>query len=301
MDNDTPTKKCSKCGIDKQRSNFYRQGRKSDGLQIYCKDCVRTKRGSSKRISPYDGAKNGYKFCSICKKEKLETEEYFYKSSSFSSGYVSSCKECSKSRTSEYRLGHREEIAKKKAAEYLKNRERYKAQSRSNYHSSIEDRRRVAREHYHSNKEAMQKRDRARRKQQTANRRKAQRLNPDKYKIISHRYAARKRNLPDTLTKQEWQYALEYFNHCCAVCGRQLKDLFGAHTVAMDHWIPLSYEGVDNPGTVAENMIPLCHGQDGCNNSKGSKMPNDWLFDVYRKAKANRILKRIKDYFDSIK
>jgi len=81
---------------------------------------------------------------------------------------------------------------------------------------------------------------------------------------------ARKRLMPNTFTTEEWQHALNYFCGCCAVCNRQLNDMFGEYRAAIDHWIPLSYKGDDNPGTVANNIVPLCHGSGGCNNRKGS-------------------------------
>jgi len=107
---------------------------------------------------------------------------------------------------------------------------------------------------------------------------------------------ARKRGLPDDFTVDQWQRCLDYFNHCCAVCGRQMKDLFGTHTVAMDHWIPLS--SPDCPGTVAHNIVPLCHGEGGCNNSKGAKIPETWLKKRFGGRKAKAIVARIEAYFD---
>jgi hypothetical protein len=85
-------------------------------------------------------------------------------------------------------------------------------------------------------------------------------------------YIVRKRRLPDTFTEQDWQRALDYWDHKCAVCGRP-RGLW--HTLAADHWVPLT--SPECPGTVPTNIIPLCHGEGGCNNSKGKKMPDAWL------------------------
>ena len=111
---------------------------------------------------------------------------------------------------------------------------------------------------------------------------------------------ARKSSLPNTLTHVQWQHALNYFNGCCAVCGRQMNDMFGEFTAAMDHWIPLSYKGDDNPGTVAGNIVPLCHGVGGCNNSKHATNPEAWLKREFSTRKASQIMRRIQDYFNSI-
>jgi len=97
----------------------------------------------------------------------------------------------------------------------------------------------------------------------------------------------------DTWTPEQWKAALQYFNHCCAICGRQLKDLFGTHTAAADHWIALSKGG----STTAINILPLCHGEDGCNNSKGNKDPVEWLIERFGKRKAKKKLAEIEAYF----
>lgn len=120
-----------------------------------------------------------------------------------------------------------------------------------------------------------------------------------KAKIRSHRRMARKRNLPNTFTHDDWQHALNYFNGCCAVCGRQLTDLFTTHKAHADHWIPLN--DAFCPGSVATNIVPLCGGLDGCNQSKGSKLPNAWLIERFGKRKAEAILIRVKAYFDNIR
>jgi hypothetical protein len=67
----------------------------------------------------------------------------------------------------------------------------------------------------------------------------------------------------------------------------------------MDHWIPLSSPGC--PGTVATNMVPLCHGIGGCNNSKCDRDPQGWLLEKFGERKALEILERIPAYFRQLK
>lgn len=114
-----------------------------------------------------------------------------------------------------------------------------------------------------------------------------------KVKADYHRRAAKKRSLPSNYTSRDWNVALSYFDHRCAVCGRPIG-LW--HTLAMDHWIPLSNSNC--PGTIPTNIIPLCHGNDGCNNSKSTKDPLKWLVERFGKRKAARVMKRIQSYFD---
>jgi hypothetical protein len=56
-----------------------------------------------------------------------------------------------------------------------------------------------------------------------------------------------------------------------------------------------------NPGTVAHNILPLCHGEGGCNNSKRNKEPRQWLVEQLGQRKANAVYKRIMAYFEMVK
>lgn len=174
----------------------------------------------------------------------------------------------------EYRLQHRQERAAYKREYRRKNRGKYLVVNRV-YH----------RGYYRANKERAA--ESARRWREN---------NSDKLIIYQQRRRARKRQLPDTFTTAQWVACLEYFNYCCAVCGNQLRDLFG-NVPHADHWIPISYEGDANPGTVAENMICLCS---SCNHSKSAKLPDAWLRETYGTRKANEILVRVNAYFESV-
>lgn len=87
------------------------------------------------------------------------------------------------------------------------------------------------------------------------------------------------------------QPASEYFEGCCAVCCRSLNGV--AHRPAGDHWIPLNKGG----GTTRDNIIPLCDGVDGCNQSKADKDAYEWLIDRFDKRTADEINKRVQAYF----
>lgn len=117
--------------------------------------------------------------------------------------------------------------------------------------------------------------------------------------LRSSRRRARKRGLPNTFTKTEQEFMLRYFAYACAVCGNQEGFLW---TVVSDHWIPLS--SPQCPGTIATNMIPLCHAKQGeqfsCNGTKYNRAPLDWLRDRVGAYKANRIMKQIAVYFDIV-
>lgn len=114
-----------------------------------------------------------------------------------------------------------------------------------------------------------------------------------KHIVKAQKERAKRRALPHEYTAQDWLCALEYFNNHCAICGRQLNGMF--HTAAMDHWIPVS--SPDCAGTVRSNIIPLCHGVDGCNNSKGNREPFEWLTRKFGKRFAKRKLIEIEAFF----
>jgi hypothetical protein len=105
------------------------------------------------------------------------------------------------------------------------------------------------------------------------------------------RRLAQKRGLPHTFMPTDRLFMLQYWHYACALCGNQEGFTW---TLALDHFIPLSSPRC--PGTVATNIIPLCHGEGGCNNMKGSKEPQAWLRERYGARKAARILTAIQTY-----
>jgi 5-methylcytosine-specific restriction endonuclease McrA len=204
----------------------------------------------------------GYSVCKKCDEEKLLTSEYWIPAKAEKCGFRSVCRECQK----------------------IINRARRQANAESH--------RQYQRDYYSKTPEHIKQKQRDRHREW-------KKAHPDRCNLSTQKYAARKLGLPDTLTPDQWRFALDYFNGCCAACGRQLKDLFGTHRAAMDHWIPLV-----NPsckGTVADNIVPLCHGINGCNNSKGEKEAPQWLVERFGKRKAAKISQRITAYFSLVK
>jgi hypothetical protein len=116
----------------------------------------------------------------------------------------------------------------------------------------------------------------------------------------NRRRLSRKKELPFYFNKNNEKSALEYWNNCCAICGKEL-DLTPkprGHAVwAMDHWIAMDDRREDNPGTVPWNMLPMCHGEGSCNLSKNNNDPIEWLYRS-RPDEAGSILGRINIYFE---
>jgi hypothetical protein len=261
-------KRCTKCGVEypSTAEYFNRTKNTKSGLVSNCRKCSRqqkTEYNRSRGHKPrtFSVVENGMRRCTKCGEWKPNSLEHFNRDSQKADGVSPYCKDCDYQNTQRWRQ---------------ENPEKQLAKSRRESAAMTPLRREQRREYY---------RKYARRAVESG-----------RTKVVFNRRRARKHSLPDTLTHAEWQNALAYFGNCCAVCGRP-RGLW--HTIAADHWIPLASPNC--PGTVKENMIPLCHGIDGCNNSKNDIDPSEWLILKFGKRRAKQILARIQAYFDSLK
>ncbi len=182
------------------------------------------------------------------------------------------------------------------------NREKLRERARQYDADNRQKRREYERRYAVDNREKLREKQRryqiASREKSRENKRRWRDENRGQTRIYDMNRRSRKCNQPATMTIADWQNALDYFHNCCAVCGRQFNNLFNEYTAAQDHWIAQS--SLDCPGYVPTNIIPLCHGIGGCNNSKNAKDAAAWLTERYGKAKAQVILARIEIYFASL-
>lgn len=228
---------------------------------------------------------------------EIKQLEEFHKDKQRRDGLDSRCKVCrGKEQAARYQIHGDKQRAQQRAA-YAANPDK-KNQSAKQWQKDNPDKvRTIQKRHYEKYPEKRREATRLSRKKNIDKRKAYERhyrqQNPNMDHAKTARRQAKRRNLPSTFTASDWQRCLEYFNHRCAICGKP-RGLW--HTLAMDHWIPLS--DPQCPGTVVTNMLPLCHGEMGCNNSKGSKPPLDWLIERLGVRKAKAILKRIEDYFE---
>lgn len=261
-----------------------------------------------------------YKRCTKCGEMKPATLEYFCANKST---LRSECKECTRAYHRKYRDEHREQVHTYFANYHAEHREknradcaRYRAEHqeelRANYAKWYaehrEDRRKKDAEYRKkhteerraqnqkwkaANKERLDAYYASHREERRATSRHWAKEHLDRVRVHSHQRRARKRNVPSTFTAKDWDQCLEYWGHCCAVCGRP-QGLW--HTLAQDHWIPVSKGGPYTP----DNIVPLCHGDGGCNNSKYTHIPDEWLASKFSPRKARQIEQRIRDYFDYV-
>lgn len=322
-------KLCTKCKQTKPVNEFYKKSRSSSGYQSHCKDCRQKAKRKGKpepEILP-----EGMKRCWDCKQILPITAEYFSHEKRTPDGFQSRCKDC----FAKYRAANREHINKRKQEHYQENRERISEAQKQKYHEDDEWREKVNihnreyysanrekliqnfRKYYYENIEAVREYRKKNRERYLEHSRRYRRENPEYHekrqrdwywrsikqnrkraRIVASRRRARKAELPSDFSVLDWQYALKYFDHSCAICGRKPDDII---ILAMDHWIALSDDRADNPGTVPENIVPLCHGKDGCNNEKHARDPEEWLIWKFGEEEAIKILAKIETYFANVR
>lgn len=194
----------------------------------------------------------GLKQCIECGISFPRTEDYFYPSNSHSDGLMPYCIECDIERSKKW---------------YEENRERAQAYGRRYYRIN---RVRIL-EHYRKMGQIYRRkyyaRPEVREKMRAANR-EWQRRNPEKNRINSRRYLARKHHAEGQHTVDDVQEIYAQQEGRCAYCGIPVHENYH-----VDHMVPLSRGGSDWP----ENLVIACP---ECNISKHAKTVDEWL--IYR-------------------
>lgn len=282
---DTSTKICRKCNreLPATLEYFYRASKNKDGLFWSCKECENAEDAKiNVEWRPLnDPSQTPNQTCTKCGTTYPATPEYFNRKRRRFNGLSPWCKPCDRKQARRHAIEN---------PDMARDRRRRWAASNRDY----------ARSYYEKNAEVLKKRsrqwnkDNAEKKSQTGRvYRESNPASPEARRQSKQRRRARKRSLAATFTSEQWQRSLDYFGGCCAACNRPINGLF--HAAHADHWIPLS--SPDCPGSVASNMIPLCGGQDGCNNSKSNRPPTEWLEYKFAPREAKQILARIEAYF----
>lgn len=257
-----PFKRCTKCGNEYLASTafYYRYFRRGIfHLAGQCRYCAEIAKGRDPKPRPPQGMKR----CAACGEIKPATPKYFNRSNRNKSGLYGRCKVCRRLEAERDKLKNQKRLH----SWYLQNMDAHKRYSRNFYLNN--------KERHKNNSDVWRSHNKA------------------KIRAISERRRARVQGLPDTFTGQDWDRALTYFKGCCAVCGRP-AGLW--HILAADHWIPLASPNC--PGSIPGNIVPLCHGADGCNNSKRDRDPEEWLLEKLGARKAKNKLHEISAYFN---
>lgn len=230
---------CNKCGRELEicPNNFRKITQLKDGLDGTCRKC----RGMVDPPIP----KEGFKFCNKCGGEFPKTAEYFKKHKGCRDGLEGVCRTCVAGQRKQYYAENKEYILEKCSRYRQSHKEKISAYFREYNKTRIK---RVLSEQSIINK---RKSDKA-----------YYQSHKEKFYLYNQIRRARKKQLPATLTKEQWSAIKDYFNNSCCYCGRNLQ-------LTQDHFIPLSKQGE----YTLNNIVPACQ---HCNCSKNDSYFEDW-------------------------
>ena len=274
-------KRCSKCGEWKPRTEFAKCSAKKDGLHPICRQCDNQRRRDHYAANADRERNNKAKYFAA-NRETLRARGRAYRTAN-----IDAVRERDRARIA----ANRDERNRKKREAYAANPAKHREQARMSQAKHRERRKEYQSRYQRANKDALREYMRAYLYEWNQSDQGKRSI-----RAAQLRRRARKRSLPDTFTADDWQAALAHFGGCCAVCGRP-PGLW--HILAADHWIPLS--SPDCPGTVPWNIVPLCHGTGGCNNSKWNRCAGEWLTERFGQRKAAAIQRRVEAFLDSQK
>lgn len=273
-----PQKRCSVCKqpYPATKEFFGVHVKHLDGLRSECRNCQRIRNKQWKIDNPDKVKLSGKRYRIDNREKKRVTDKKWREENS------DKWKEYSRKSTSRWREKHPERNKASKKRYYLNNADVISAKSRQRYWDDPDKNRIKSKLYRENNRDELKEKNKIWRIK-----------HPDNVRINNQRRTARKRDLPSTLTEQNWQHALAHFHGCCAYCSNP-PSLFDLHTILhQEHHKPLSKGG----GYTPDNILPACQ---SCNLSKRAKSPEIWLIERFGKRKAKVILKRIQDYFASI-
>lgn len=185
------------------------------------------------------------KTCKSCGEPKELNPINFHKNKKLKDGYWNICKSCRKKQDQKRYYDNRDKILEDKKKYYEENKDFITSKQNA---------------YYYENQEVCR------------NREKRWRLNnPHKRRVINERRRTRERNLPSTLSTEEWVKTKRFFNNSCVYCGMSEKDHLkeNGELLHQEHFIPLEKFGIHDKF----NIIPSCR---SCNSSKANKDFSEW-------------------------
>lgn len=296
-------KKCNKCGEIKDLSEFCKNKNNKDGLNTWCRSCVRENQRkynetNRRREIDYDNLDFAEKKCSKC--SEIKSLDEFYKSKLTKDGFDYYCKACGKieyfanrdhilEQQKEYNAKNKEKRAAQRREYYENNREELLEYGRQWNRDNREHRSQQAREYRENNREKVAE---TRRRYYEANKERI--IKSQRQWVEEHREHVAKRQRQwrqdnnDRLTEQSKQY---YRNNTEKSLARSVKRrALEKSTATNDPWelaeISLFYSDCPD-GYDVDHIIPLflggCHElsnlqhlERSLNRSKWVKHPDDW-------------------------
>ncbi len=223
------------------------------------------------------------------------TLEYFYSGKRYKNGLTSQCKKCKYAYCKQHRKDHPDQYRiysqrfRAKYPEEIKQRDR--DWRKKNPTASGDRKRQWSKDHPDADRiYRIEHRDEHRDWL-----RQWRRAHPEETRQAKQRRRSKEKGLPSTLTVDDWQYAISYWNGTCAYCGQPPRLFDKTWVLHQEHFIPLSAPTCT--GTIPTNILPACQ---SCNFSKSASDPIEWITRKFGKRKGKKILKRIYVYFQSI-
>lgn len=221
------------------------------------------------------------KKCSKCGETKPATKEYYYADKRAMDGLQSECKTCHKEANKQWHNGDVDYWKR-----YGQSHKEQKAEANKLYRAANAERiAKVVKKRHELKRDSDNDRIKrwAEKNKDYLAKYYKQYFNNNKEKVIitQQRRRSRKRNLPATLTAEQWERIKEYFNNRCAYCGVETK-------LTQDHVVSVASNG----GYEVNNIVPACH---HCNCSKSSTDYNSWYINqvCYTEERHNKIMQHI--------
>jgi hypothetical protein len=283
---------CTGCNQVKPLEDFHKDKNGKYGRVAQCKDCVANKHGTKTRRD-MRVPREGYKFCSKCKEEKVRSE--FIPDVRASDGLSSQCRTCNASysvknpgkhahlkeiphepegmrycpvcnqmkdieeftlyKQGKFRRRECKDCKRAAARKYAsEHKKEAKAYREANREKSIE----YGREYYATNRDKLVEQGREWRKNNPEKYKlsvkRAREQNPDKYRMLDRIRAARRRT-----SNRHIDFNFNDWHRCLEYFGFSCA-VCGRKPdenvyLAADHYLPVKEGGL----TVKKNMIPLCH------------------------------------------
>lgn len=234
------TKVCTKCGVEKQLNEFYKDKLTNDGFMRFCKQCNKEycrKRYNDNKEKIAERNKQRYnenkeKFAERNKQRYIKNRE---KMLEYAKQYRNNNKEKLYELNKQYRNNNKESLVERKKQYYNKNIDKI-LKNHSQY--------------YNDNKEKALKY----RKQYVIS-------NPEKIREFNRNRRAREKNAPGKNTRHDIAQLLVLQKSKCAVCRCSINNCYH-----VDHIVPLAKGGSNDKF----NLQLLCQ---PCNQSKHAKDP----------------------------
>lgn len=266
------TKRCSKCGKTKPVSEFCKDRGKKDGLNVYCRDCVRARNwGGDPPPKPVPPAP-GMRKCARCQETKPVAE--FSKRTSSKDGLEYYCRACcgaavrahnqanrdaKREYSSRYRLANLKQKREYWDKYYRANAEQLRARSSQNHWANRDAKLEYQAKYRKANYERLRK--------LIANYMKSP-AGQASMIASQHKRRAAKLGSIAKLTPEQRKASrariayIKYQAPTCAHCGKEFGD--DRSDVCVDHIKPLALGG----GEEASNLQALCR---PCNSRKGAR------------------------------